>query len=158
MSGVILEDGSQYESCCVCGHHVLFVGRPAQPGEPTLCYEQPSERFPHGRDICSTCIALPRERQDEIVEARKHAWLAKQVHKATSGGWQVRIVDDRIKITGPLTHGQRVVIRDGNRPGYITSIGWQSDNKVAVKPDDNPLPIGTSGCVEFFDRDELVAA
>jgi hypothetical protein len=49
MSGVIDEDGTQWEHCNICGDFEKI-------GE--LRYEQPSERFPHGRDVCRGCAKL----------------------------------------------------------------------------------------------------
>ena len=45
MSGVIDEYG-QWEHCNECGEFVLIQD---------LLYEQPSEKFPYGRDLCSDC-------------------------------------------------------------------------------------------------------
>lgn len=47
MSGVILEDGVQWEHCNCCGKFVKLS---------TLTYEQPSEKYRHGRDIGPCCV------------------------------------------------------------------------------------------------------
>lgn len=50
MSGVIDERGQQWEHCNACTNFVRIQD---------LLYEQPSEKFEHGRDICPTCWDLP---------------------------------------------------------------------------------------------------
>lgn len=46
MSGVIDENGQQWEHCNVCGKFVKLQN---------LGYDPPSVDYPHGRDICITC-------------------------------------------------------------------------------------------------------
>jgi hypothetical protein len=53
MSGVIDENGQQWEKCKntkkngkYCGDFVLI---------DTLYYEEPTEEFPYGRDLCPAC-------------------------------------------------------------------------------------------------------
>jgi len=47
MSGVIDTDGTQWERCNGCGEFVNM---------DDLRYEQPSEKFKYGRDLCIKCI------------------------------------------------------------------------------------------------------
>lgn len=53
MSGVIDSSG-QWEKCNVCREFVLFVD--AKGDRCDLYYERPSLAFPHGRDLCRTCL------------------------------------------------------------------------------------------------------
>lgn len=46
MSGVILEDGSQWEVCGECEEYTPFN---------TLWYEPKSGEYPYGRDLCPKC-------------------------------------------------------------------------------------------------------
>lgn len=46
MSGVIMEDGTQWERCNQCGAWVRIQD---------LCYEYPSPEFTCGRDLCNKC-------------------------------------------------------------------------------------------------------
>jgi NAD-dependent SIR2 family protein deacetylase len=46
MSGVIDENGVQWERCNGCGKHVRL---------DDLGYEKPSKKFPYGRDLCVEC-------------------------------------------------------------------------------------------------------
>lgn len=46
MSGVIDDDGQQWERCNGCGEYVPIE---------SLRYEQPSEKFEYGRDLCADC-------------------------------------------------------------------------------------------------------
>lgn len=50
MSGVIDEDGTQWEHCNCCGKLIKLV---------ELRYESPSEKYPYGRDICISCLNQP---------------------------------------------------------------------------------------------------
>jgi hypothetical protein len=95
MSGVIDEDG-QWEHCNVCTEFVLIQ---------ELLYEQPSERFPFGRDICEPCSALPAAEQDEL-SARKTAEKARAAYDAyIAMGWDVTINDDySISIHSTVQH------------------------------------------------------
>jgi hypothetical protein len=49
MSGVIDNNGQQWEHCGVCGQFEKIQ---------MLKYEPPSDRFEYGRDICQCCAAL----------------------------------------------------------------------------------------------------
>jgi hypothetical protein len=51
MSGVIDEDGQQWERCNGCARFVRFE---------ELKYEQPTTRFRYGRDLCRACWPLSR--------------------------------------------------------------------------------------------------
>ncbi len=46
MSGVVDKNGQQWERCNRCGRWVQFQ---------LLHYEQPSEKYEFGRDLCPTC-------------------------------------------------------------------------------------------------------
>lgn len=46
MSGVVDTDGKQYERCNGCGEFVDM---------DYLHYEQPTEEFKYGRDLCTKC-------------------------------------------------------------------------------------------------------
>lgn len=46
MAGVVDEHGQQWERCNGCSEWVKIQ---------KLEYEQPSERYPYGRDLCFTC-------------------------------------------------------------------------------------------------------
>lgn len=48
MAGVIDADGQQWERCNGCAEFVKIE---------TLLYEQPSEEFKYGRDLCPTCAS-----------------------------------------------------------------------------------------------------
>jgi len=51
MSGVIDEDGQQWEHCNGCTRFVRIED---------LGYEQPTARFKYGRDLCPDCLPLSR--------------------------------------------------------------------------------------------------
>ena len=63
MAGVIGTDGIQWERCNGCGDWEEF---------DFLGYEQPSTRFPYGRDLCRACVRDP-----EGMEARRISVLAR---------------------------------------------------------------------------------
>jgi len=63
MSGVIDEDGQQWEHCHACGGWEQIE---------LLTYEEPTEEFEYGRDLCVPCWLYPETR-----EARRIAELAK---------------------------------------------------------------------------------
>ena len=46
MSGVVDENGQQWERCDVCRRWIRIED---------LVYEGPTEAHPHGRDACTTC-------------------------------------------------------------------------------------------------------
>ena len=46
MAGIIDENGQQWEHCNVCGDFVKIRD---------LLYEEPSEEYKYGRDVCSEC-------------------------------------------------------------------------------------------------------
>ena len=50
MSGVILENGEQWEHCNACGGWCLI---------DDLYYEEPSEKYEYGRDLCPPCHDEP---------------------------------------------------------------------------------------------------
>jgi len=52
MSGVIDEKGQQWEHCNNCGDFVKIQN---------LRYEQPTEKYDYGRDLCSKCYELTKE-------------------------------------------------------------------------------------------------
>jgi len=52
MSGVIDEKGQQWEHCSNCGDFVKIQN---------LRYEQPTEKYDYGRDLCSKCYELTKE-------------------------------------------------------------------------------------------------
>lgn len=66
MSGVIDENGVQWEHCAVCGEFVRIED---------LLYEPPSVRFKYGRDIGPCCWDLSPEQQDEIADRKKRRWV-----------------------------------------------------------------------------------
>ena len=47
MSGVIDEDGVQWERCNRCAGFTRFEN---------LCYEEPTDEFRFGRDLCEDCV------------------------------------------------------------------------------------------------------
>ena len=47
MSGVIDENGTQWEHCNLCGEFVKL---------PELGYEKPTKRWPYGRMVCIQCV------------------------------------------------------------------------------------------------------
>ncbi len=48
MSGVVDDNGQQWEHCTQCGKWVRFQN---------LWYEEPTPKHPHGRDLCKHCAA-----------------------------------------------------------------------------------------------------
>lgn len=52
MSGVIDDDGTQWEHCNNCGKWVKIQN---------LRYEPKSAEFPSGRDLCKKCAEKPKE-------------------------------------------------------------------------------------------------
>jgi ribosomal protein L34E len=55
MCGVVDEQGQQWERCNECGKWVRIQN---------LCYEQPSENHPYGRDLCTKCFKQSKGEQD----------------------------------------------------------------------------------------------
>jgi len=64
MSGIIDNNGVQWEHCTVCGTMVRL---------DDLGYEPPSEQHKHGRDICLSCTNQ-HDDIESIVPA--HRWVA----------------------------------------------------------------------------------
>lgn len=65
MSGVIDENGVQWERCNSCSNFVRF---------DLLFFEQPSERYEFGRDLCEDCFygkISPAEIQRRIDETER---------------------------------------------------------------------------------------
>lgn len=85
MSGVIDEHG-QWEHCHVCNEFVLIQD---------LLYEQPSERFGCGRDLCAECAALPAEEQERIAEEVGEREYQRSLARYKEKGWTVRGNADR---------------------------------------------------------------
>ena len=47
MSGVVMDDGQQWERCNCCGKWVKIQN---------LGYEKPTAGYKHGRDLCVSCV------------------------------------------------------------------------------------------------------
>lgn len=58
MSGVIDEDGQQWEHCDGCTKFVKIE---------ELLYEQPTGRYKYGRDLCKKCMGLVRNTPGEYI-------------------------------------------------------------------------------------------
>jgi hypothetical protein len=67
MSGVIDDNGQQWERCNGC---VAFVEI------ETLAYEQPSEEFEYGRDLCENCVFDLNRGLHHRMEIRKNLNVA----------------------------------------------------------------------------------
>lgn len=61
MSGVIDEDGTQWEHCNACGGWVRIQD---------LLYEAKSEEHPYGRDLCATCATAKAEKPRHLLQIR----------------------------------------------------------------------------------------
>lgn len=65
MSGVIMEDGQQWEHCNICGGWVKIED---------LGYEPKSKAHPYGRDVCVKCVQkMPVRKIRQIVPSPR--WL-----------------------------------------------------------------------------------
>jgi hypothetical protein len=80
MAGVIDEEG-QWERCGRCRRFVLIE---------TLGYEQPSEQFQYGRDLCSSCslallvgapATLPKEQWKDQLSPEEAQRIHEQVKR-----------------------------------------------------------------------------
>lgn len=100
MSGVIDENGVQWEHCGVCGEFVDIR---------TLSYEQPSERFKYGRDIGPCCVNLTPEQQDAISERATRRKTVESMLKYTIEGQSVTLHKDGSIGFGPLTDEEKRV-------------------------------------------------
>ncbi len=58
MSGVIMEDGRQFERCNRCGEFELLQN---------LVYEEPTETYECGRDLCQVCADELRRQDEEVI-------------------------------------------------------------------------------------------
>ena len=72
MSGVIDENGTQWEKCNRCLQFVDIN---------ELCYEQPSEQYEYGRDLCPGCFdgTISDAEAEELVAdyiAKRDAYIA----------------------------------------------------------------------------------
>lgn len=66
MSGVIDDNGQQWEHCCSCGKFVKIQ---------KLWYEKPSKQYQYGRDLCNACalasaleVAAPHEIKTAVIK------------------------------------------------------------------------------------------
>ncbi|MGV0986778.1 MAG: hypothetical protein ACOYB2_19700 [Limnohabitans sp.] len=63
MSGVIDENGVQWEHCNVCGAFVRIE---------ELLYEDPTPAHPYGLDVCPTCAPGRKVRPQDLVRITLH--------------------------------------------------------------------------------------
>lgn len=81
MSGVIDENGQQWERCNRCAGFTKFED---------LQYEERSEQFEYGRDICPSCYmdmliggpkTLPKEKWKDQIDPDRAKELRAQIHQ-----------------------------------------------------------------------------
>ena len=82
MSGVIDADGQQWERCGRCAGWTKFQD---------LGYEQPSEQFEYGRDICPSCYlsmtvlkaprTLPKEQWKDQIDPDEAKRIRQEIHQ-----------------------------------------------------------------------------